>query len=212
MTTVVGIDLSGPSNTTDTVLTVFNRGRMGIRYCGEILAATDGGIRAEIARRAVAGDVVVGIDAPLSYHPGGGDRPGDRDLRTRTIAAGMHPGSVMVPTMNRMVYLTLRGIVIARDLAAIPGVRVVEVHPGAACALRGAPTADVRAFSRNREARARLVEWMAKQGLSDLPTDPLSSHHVAACAAALAAWQWAEGRSVWLHQARPPDAPFDFAC
>jgi hypothetical protein len=49
-------------------------------------------------------EVVVGIDAPLSYAVGGGDRPADRDLRRVVIAAGMRPGPVMPPTLTRMAY------------------------------------------------------------------------------------------------------------
>ena len=212
MMNIVGIDLSGPSNTADTVLTVFSRDGADICYRSAILEATDAKIRAEVASLAASAPVVVGIDVPLSYNPGGGDRSSDSALRKMLTAAGMQPGSVMTPTMTRMVYLTLRGIVVARDLAAIPGVRVVEVHPGATCALRGASIADVRAFSRDAASRTPLLQWMGGQGLRDLPSGKVSSHHVAACAAALAAWKWANGQTVWLAQANPPETPFDFAC
>ncbi|MFP3489293.1 DUF429 domain-containing protein, partial [Staphylococcus sp. SIMBA_130] len=79
-------------------------------------------------------DVTIGIDAPLSYQPGGGDRPSDRALRQRIVKAGMRSGSIMTPTMTRMVYLKLRGISLSRGLEA--NAHIVEVHPGAAIGLR----------------------------------------------------------------------------
>jgi len=62
-------------------------------------------------------------------------------------------------------------------------------------------------------ARNDLLEWLEQQGLKnaseiDKPTD----HYVAACSAALAAWKWKKGESVWLHLADPPFHPFDYVC
>jgi predicted nuclease with RNAse H fold len=34
-------------------------------------------------------NAIVGIDAPLSHNPGGGDRKSDKDLRKHIIAKGM---------------------------------------------------------------------------------------------------------------------------
>lgn len=128
----------------------------------------------------------------------------------------MPPGSVMAPMAPRMVYLTLRGIGVARLLASMEQdrePRIVEVHPGAAFALRGAPLRDVRSFKVEEKARRRLLRWLGDRGLSGLPPELAESDHkVAACGAALAAWRWACGKPSWLHRAEPPHHPYDFAC
>jgi predicted nuclease with RNAse H fold len=212
---IVGIDLSGPSNPADTALVVFERYESGLRLQRSIIGANDADIFDLVEGLVAGSEVAVGIDAPLSYNIGGGDRPSDADLRRHTIAAGLHPGSVMVPTMVRMVYLTLRGLSVARSLLSIPttGVHIVEVHPGAAMALRGAPIDAVRTFKENELSRRRLLEWLEQQELHSVATaeDP-GDHYVAACAAALATWKWCEGESVWSYDASAPFHPFDYAC
>ena len=117
--------------------------------------------------------------------------------------------------MMRMVYLTLRGIVLARMLETLKpdfDLRIVEVHPGASMLLRNAPVNEVANFKRERSARSRLLQWLETQGLEGISrAEDVADHFVAACAAALAAWQWSLGRSVWIFSAKPPDHPYDFA-
>ncbi len=80
-------------------------------------------------------------------------------------------------------------------------------------ALRGASPADVAAFKRELPARLRLLEWLEQIGLDGLPrAEETPDHFVAACAAAMAAWKWAEGKAVWCYPAQPPEHPYDFAC
>jgi hypothetical protein len=79
--------------------------------------------------------------------------------------------------------------------------------------LRGAPAGMVAAFKGDAPARRGLLAWLEKEGLAsaadiESPTD----HYVAACSAALAAWKWYLGESVWLQPAEPPIHPFDYAC
>ena len=64
-----------------------------------------------------------------------------------------------------------------------------------------------------------MISLLANIDVPDLETaiefyrDGLcSSHFVAACAAALAAWHWQKGTSSWLAKAQLPWHPFDFAC
>lgn len=104
---VVGIELAGPRSTADTALTCFSGDQKSLNYATHVLGATDQALFDLARGLAEAGDVVVGLDAPLSYNPGGGDRPGDSTLRERTVRAGLGFGSVMAPTMARMGYLTL---------------------------------------------------------------------------------------------------------
>jgi predicted nuclease with RNAse H fold len=212
---VVGIDLSGPTNTADTAVTVFREDDAGL-----ILVDTIEGARDEQIFQLVQGlpdgeEIVVGLDAPLSYNPGGGDRSSDKALRHALIAVGMHPGSVMTPTSTRMVYLTLRGIGVARLLgsAGQPDLKLVEVHPGGALALGGAAVLDVKNLKKDSAARKRLTLWLEGQGLAGVtsPAEP-SDHFVASSACALAAWRWRQGKSSWLSEAVPPHYPYDFAC
>jgi len=116
--------------------------------------------------------------------------------------------------MTRMAYLTLRGIAVACSLQSIPKAppRIVEVHPGAAVALRGAPIDAVRTFKQDVGARQELLTWLAQHGLDAAANESASDHYVAACAAALATWKWCTGKTVWLHPAAPPFHAFDYAC
>ncbi|MFN8589000.1 MAG: DUF429 domain-containing protein [Candidatus Eisenbacteria bacterium] len=209
---VIGLDLAGPGNTADTALVEGEvvGGRLVVR--GARRGLDDASIVAAVATAAQAGRVAAGLDAPLSYQMGGGDRPGDRALRALAVRAGLAPGSVMTPTMTRMAYLTLRGISLSRALAALPEPpRVAEVHPGAALALRGAPIADVRDLKRSAPARARLLAWLERAGVDGAAALPADSDHlVAACAAALAAWRWSAGEPAWCLRADPPAHPHDY--
>lgn len=104
---IIGIDLSGPSNTADTVCTLFEQEGKALRLISCMQGATDGDIVKLVAGLKNAEVCRVGLDAPLSYNRGGGDRPADKELRGRLVKAGLPPGSVMAPTMTRMACLTL---------------------------------------------------------------------------------------------------------
>lgn len=213
---VVGIDLSGPSNTRATSLAYFADYGERLSFLDKLSGADDRQIFDLVAHLAADDELVVGLDAPLSYNIGGGDRLGDSGLRQTIVKAGLRSGTVMPPTMTRMVYLTLRGIAIARSLetlAADHSVQVVEVHPGAAMALRGAPVDAVRTFKDDVAAREKLLAWLTGQNLENLTAlADYSAHDLAACAAAFAAWKWRRGESCWIQPAAPPHHPYDFAC
>ncbi len=211
---IVGIDLSGPSNSKDTALVAFDAaaGKF-LTSCGTLPGADDRQILSFIHSLQSPEPLVIGIDAPLSYNIGGGDRPADKELREAIKLAGL-PGTVMPPTMTRMAYLTLRGISVARALLLTDArMKIAEVHPGGAMALRKAPIDDLRAFKQREKSRWNLLAWLEQQGLKNIaeieePTD----HYVAACACALAAWKWAQNTAAWLRPADPPFHPFDYAC
>jgi len=212
---IVGVDLSGPTNTHDTAVAVFAVDGDGLRFVDSQCDGSDASLLARMQALAREGWVVVGLDAPLSYQPGGGQRDRDAQLRKRVVGRGMHPGSIMAPTLNRMVYLTLRGIVVAH-LLSVSGagqrVRIVEVHPGAALCLRGAPPDAVRDFAQDEPAREVVLRWLASRSVRGIRAPaPCSSHFVAACACALAAWDWHREKSRWLAPAEPPWHPYDFA-
>lgn len=214
MTRYVGIDLSGPANLRDTAVVVCDEAGEGLTLCDHFSGVGDALIFRMVEGWLAHDDLVVAIDAPLSYNPGGGDRPGDKALRQLLSQRGLAPGSVMAPTMNRMAYLTLRGMAVARGIVAVgqARARVVEVHPGAAMLLRGAPADTVKRMKRDAAARGDLLAWLEAQNLMGVLThDDPSDHYVAACGAVLGGWAWARGAAVWREAATPPLHPFDFA-
>ncbi|MEM9281913.1 MAG: DUF429 domain-containing protein [Verrucomicrobiota bacterium] len=211
---LIGIDLSGPTNTADTAVAQFSEDE-GKLHLEQILAgASDETIYSLVQQIASDDALIVGLDAPLSYQPGGGDRPSDRALRKRITEAGMKSGSVMTPTMTRMAYLTLRGVAVARGIEQIGGsqTRLVEIHPGASFALHGAPIEAVRGFKRDTSARAVLIEWLEQNGFKGLEGihDP-DDHTIAALGTVLGAWRWYQGKSAWCEPAVSPVHPYDFA-
>lgn len=212
---IVGIDLSGPRNFADTCLVSFQERGSEIHLMNAQEGADDDQILAMITRLGQNEQIVIGIDAPLSYNLNGGDRPSDAELRRRVHAQGGRVG-IMPPTLMRMVYLTLRGLQITRLLESMKpeyDLRMMEVHPGACMILRGAEADDVHKFKTEPLARERLLEWLVKKGLKGiLPAASTSDHYVAACAAALGAWQWGHGKSIWCFPSNLPHHPYDFAC
>ena len=212
---VIGIDLSGPRNVADTSMAAFELRGALLHFARGINGAGDQEIIQLVSDAGKRGRVIIGIDAPLSYNPGGGDRPSDQELRRLVLEKGRGVG-VMPPTMIRMVYLTLRGIALTRMLETLrPHIQleIVEVHPGACMLLRGAPAKDIAGFKRELPARLRLLQWLESMGLRELPqTEDTADHFVAACAAALAAWQWSLGKEAWRFPAQPPEHPYEFEC
>ena len=214
-TNIFGIDLSGPSNTKESTLVSFEMRNNSLQMTIAIEGVTDLSIYDAIAENSTNVRVIIGIDAPLSYNPGGGDRKSDKDLRKHIIAKGMPSGSVMPPTLNKMAYLTLRGISVCRFLESHPNkkINILEVHPSGAMALRGAPIKSIRKMKSSTRAKQTLLHWLENQGLNGINlSGSVSDHYVAACAAALAAWKWHLGESVWVFKSEMPFHPYDFVC
>lgn len=211
---IIGIDLSGPANVQDTVYAAFVLENGRLTHQQTLVTATDEMIWQQTAAYAARHPLVVGLDAPLSYNPGGGDRPSDKALRQQITALGLKSGSIMTPTITRMAYLTLRGISVARLLHSLtPAPQIVEVHPGAAMALHGAAITAVRTFKTDATAQQQLLNWLEAQGLIGLTAlNTFSDHSIAAYACAFAAWKWVSQASRWMAPAEPPFHPFPFAC
>jgi uncharacterized protein len=210
---VVGIDLSGPRNFADTCLVSFEERGNEIHLLDVHEGATDEQILQVVSNLGNRDRIVIGIDAPLSYNSTGGDRPSDKQLRDRIKEKGGGAG-IMPPTMTKMVYLTLRGTSLTRLLESLQvDLGIVEVHPGACMLLRDADKDDVRNFKSDPSSRVRLLHWLGVHGVKGLSGEKkVTDHYVAACAAALGAWQWNLGKSVWRFAAVPPRHPYDFAC
>ena len=214
-TNIFGIDLSGPSNTKESTLVSFEMRNNSLQMTIAIEGVTDLSIYDAIAENSTNVRVIIGIDAPLSYNPGGGDRKSDKDLRKHIIAKGMPSGSVMPPTLNKMAYLTLRGISVCRFLESHPNkkISIVEVHPSGAMALRGARVKSIRKMKSSTRAKQTLLHWLENQGFNGINlSGSVSDHYVAACAAALAAWKWHLGESVWVFKSEMHFHPYDFVC
>lgn len=211
---VVGVDLSGPANAAHTVVVRFEQQGEHLDYVDSTVGASDADI-VRVLSTMDSGEVIVGLDAPLSYNDGGGDRQADKSLRERIVKAGLRSGSVMTPTFSKMAYLTLRGLGVARalELVGVPRGNIVEVHPGAAFALRGAPVDAVRGFKTNPDHRVALLKWLRSKGVRKAPASMAeASHSIAACGAALATWHWGKQSAAWIWKADPPLHPYDFAC
>jgi predicted nuclease with RNAse H fold len=212
---IFGIDLSGPSNTKESTLVSFKARNSSLQMTTAIEGVTDLSIYVAIAENSANVKAIVGIDAPLSYNPGGGDRKSDKDLRKLIMAKGMPSGSVMPPTLTRMAYLTLRGISVSRFLESHPNkkINIVEVHPSGSMALRGAPVKSIKKMKSSTRAKQTLLQWLKNQGLNGIDlSGSVSDHYVAACAAVLAAWKWNLGESVWIFKSDVPFHPYDFVC
>ncbi|MBM7650904.1 DUF429 domain-containing protein [Neobacillus cucumis] len=217
---IMGIDLSGPNNHRDTVLTVFEKQENQLKFVKWKNNISDQDILNEVTEQAHLGEVVVGMDAPLSYEDGGGDRQGDRELRKFIVGLGMKPGSIMPPTLNKMVYLTLRGIKLTREIENLNvpyPVSIVEVHPGAVIGSRLSKSdfANVLTYKQDLSVRRFIWNWLGHQNLMELPDmceEP--SHWIDACAAALGAWHWKgpHYKPNWVFPAKPPLHPYDYCC
>jgi uncharacterized protein len=214
---VIGIDLAGPAGADNTGIACFKSVLDGLCFVAESCDGSDAQLLNFIEQQSREGPTIIGLDAPLSYEPGGGERARDAELRRAIVKIGMHPGSVMAPTAPRMVYLTLRGLGLTRQLDLLhragSDIRICEVHPGAILGLRGAPLEAVRAFGSDATARNVLLEWLNDAGLKNIEHHrDCPSHFVAACAAALGAWKWSTADAVWLAPAAKPWHPYDFCC
>ena len=212
----MGLDLSGPSNPDDTALAWFGGEGDRLSRMGHVEGAGDDYILELLTDLYDRHEVLLGIDAPLSYHDGGGRRDCDTELSSALKKRGLSFIGVMAPTYSKMGWLTLRGMGLARRIELTPQahrVRIVEVHPGAAMGLHGAPPDALRRYKRgDAGAVQHLADWLTDEGLDTLPDLGKSSHLLDSCAAALAAWRWHTGGSAWIAQAKLPQRPYDFAC
>ncbi|MBA2175095.1 DUF429 domain-containing protein [Halobacillus locisalis] len=209
---IIGIDLSGPSNHKDTVAAAFHEKGERLEFDYRIQGASDVDLLDFVSSYADEGRVIVGIDSPLSYQDGGGDRLFDRELRRFAKDLGMKSGSVMTPTLTRMIYLTARGIHLAHSLKTIERVEVVEVHPGVALASRLSAEDFHHALSYKKEPTGLewVTDWLTSTFLTTSLPPVHESHDVDAVLASIAAWHWAaEGKSpTWCMDAEPPHYPF----
>ncbi|APH06423.1 DUF429 domain-containing protein [Bacillus weihaiensis] len=216
---IIGIDLAGPANHKDTVMTIFEKHQDQLVFESYCENASDSVILSTIRELASTHRVIVGMDAPLSYQDGGGDRPQDKEMRNLIKSYGMLGSSIMPPTLTRMVYLTLRGIALTRSLRISEDfpIEIVEVHPGAAIGTRIDPAylKDVLMYKRERTSREVMFHALVEMGLVHLPMELVeSSHRIDSCAAALAAWHWVDENKqpVWCWNKTCDRHPYECCC
>ncbi|WP_421384960.1 DUF429 domain-containing protein [Bacillus salacetis] len=217
---VIGIDLSGPSNPKDTVISIFEKVDGTLKLRQLISGATDEAILSRIQKEAENHSVFIGIDSPLSYQDGGGDRKSDENLRSYISKLGMKPSSIMSPTMNRMAYLTLRGISLTRSIESmktIKPVKIVEVHPGAVMGARipNDLLPDLLRYKKEKDSLMAIYHFLQSTDLNTLPEEVKeTTHAIDSCAAALGAWYWGDPylEPEWCWKADPPFHPYDFCC
>ncbi|QPC47866.1 DUF429 domain-containing protein [Mangrovibacillus cuniculi] len=216
MLKIIGIDLSGPSNWKDTVMTVFTASDEMLHLDEMIVGASDQMVMDKLMDLRQEERVTIGIDAPLSYQDGGGDRPQDKGLRWFMKEYGLNGSSVMPPTLTRMAYLTLRGIALTRRIQMeeeLEHFTILEVHPGAAIGSRIPDVLHALMYKKDEESRVVVVKWMQALGLNGLPENlHAETHTVDACAAALAAWCYEERTSTWIWNDVSEAHPFVLCC
>lgn len=188
-TTLLGIDLSGPSNHADTCMAWRNEQGIIEVDCG----CSDAQIMHWVTQ--LNHRVVVFIDAPLSYQDGGGYRPCDSALRRFLNDRGFQRLGVIAPTMTKMVYLTLRGIALAQQLDKA-GATVIETHPGASLLLSGVEADQVFALKNSPLAIHAVQSHWQQLGIN-FSKELTSDHQVMAVQALLTAERWMSEQCYW---------------
>ncbi|RXT06556.1 DUF429 domain-containing protein [Ammoniphilus sp. CFH 90114] len=214
---VIGIDLAGPANHQDTVMTIFRESEEGLYFEQQWKKVSDDQIIRIITELSAEQTLYIGLDAPLSYQDGGGLRAQDRELQIAIGDVGMRKSSIMPPTFTKMVYLTLRGVTLTRTLLSLPTrnrIRIAEVHPGAVFGMRMTDKIDVVLnYKTDFEDRSSILTHFPIWKVYDVPQEvALESHTLDSCGAALGVWNWSRGEAKWEYQACPPYHPFPVVC
>ncbi|WP_164462079.1 DUF429 domain-containing protein [Bacillus sp. FJAT-42376] len=210
---VLGVDLSGPSNHKDTAAALFHLEGKDLNLLSLKSGLSDSDIL-EIVSGTAGAPLAAGLDAPLSYNDGGGDRPSDSWFRKELSRHGLRPSSIMPPTLTRMVYLTVRGISLASMMERVkPGVWIAEVHPGAALMTRLSEKEKEHGllYKKSDESRSYLIDWFRTQHIHGV-TGALSTHETDAVAAAMAVRDWILAQPKAFFPKEPPHHPYDLLC
>ncbi|WP_338780007.1 DUF429 domain-containing protein [Metabacillus sp. FJAT-52054] len=212
---VIGIDLSGPSNHKDTAAAFFELAGEELKLLSLESGLSDAGIL-KLIEKTNGFPLTIGIDSPLSYNDGGGDRPSDRWFRREMVKHGLKSSSIMPPTLTKMVYLTMRGISLAALFERVrTDIRIAEVHPGAAMMTRLSEKEKEhgRLYKKSAESRTYLLQWFESQNILGIPQgQSMTPHEIDAIAAAMAARDWIVSYPKALFPKQPPHHPYDFLC
>ncbi|MBS2967743.1 DUF429 domain-containing protein [Metabacillus sp. KIGAM252] len=212
---VIGIDLSGPSNHKDTAAAFFELAGEELKLLSLESGLSDAGIL-KLVQKTNGFPLAIGIDSPLSYNDGGGDRPSDRWFRKEMVKHGLRSSSIMPPTLTKMVYLTMRGISLAALFERVRSdIRIAEVHPGAAMMTRLSDMEKEHGllYKKSSESRTYLLQWFESQNISGISLEHgLTPHEIDAVAAAMAVRDWIFSAPQAIFPKQPPHHPYDFLC
>ena len=211
-----GIDLSGPVNIIDTVISWFkyDRSKEKLNLIDYKIGADDYFIFNIIKDLSINNDLFLAIDAPLSYNMNGGDRESDKSLREFLKKKNIKTSSVMTPTMTRMSYLTLRGISITRILETLKKKpKVIEVHPFVSLLINGANKEDIKNVKKNEKAKQNIFNFLKKRQISNLPVIvSKNDHFISSVIAAQIAYFYSKNQYQWRSKRKFPFHPYDFVC
>ena len=211
-----GIDLSGPVNIIDTVISWFkyDRSKEKLNLIDYKIGADDYFIFNIIKDLSINNDLFLAIDAPLSYNMNGGDRESDKSLREFLKKKNIKTSSVMTPTMTRMSYLTLRGISITRILETLKKKpKVIEVHPFVSLLINGANKEDIKNVKKNEKAKQNILNFLKKRKISKLPVIvSKNDHFISSVIAAQIAFFYSRNQYQWRTKRKFPFHPYDFVC
>ena len=212
----LGIDLSGPVNIIDTAISWFkydylNEQLVLINYK---IGADDNFIFNIVKDLSRNNNLLIAIDAPLSYNIKGGDRKSDQSLRKFLKERDFKTSSVMTPTMTRMSYLTLRGISITRILETLNNKpKIIEVHPFISLLINGANKVDIDNVKKNTKAKKNILTFLKKRQISDLPIiASKNDHFLSSIIAARIAYLYSKNQYQWISKRKFPFHPYDFVC
>ncbi|MGD6817835.1 DUF429 domain-containing protein [Metabacillus sp. 84] len=212
---IMGVDLSGPSNHKDTAAALF-RLEGETMHLEELQTGLSDANILELAEKTDGSSLAVGLDAPLSYNDGGGDRPSDKWFRKEMARHGLRSSSIMPPTLTRMVYLTVRGLKVASLLEGMgTNLKMAEVHPGSALLTRlnDGEKEHGLLYKNAAESRTYVVNWFARQSIYGIPEEAAeSAHSIDAIAAAMAVRDWIRSAPKLIYPKSPPHHPYDFLC
>lgn len=188
----IGMDLSGPSNSQDTAMCVFDGQSVQMyRNC------SDQAIYGVLSQFNSNLPVVIAADAPLTYQDGGGYRDIDRALRQKLNSSGFSKIGVMAPTMTRMAYLTLRGMRLKELCTQFANIELFETHPGAALAFSGIEYDSITQVKSDKTAFNRVVQALHNQ-FPEISEEVLQNdHELMAASAMLSAYRYTQQQSLW---------------
>ncbi|QEN05272.1 DUF429 domain-containing protein [Thiospirochaeta perfilievii] len=186
---IIGIDLAGPKNHTDTAISFIEDKNIKV-YSG----FSDDELFNFLFKHKAK---YVGIDAPLSYSQQGGYRESDRDLRTYLNSFGFTKIGVMPPTYSRMIYLTSRGIRLTRLFSFLDIKPILyECHPGAFLALDNYNYEDVLLVKKSIPSINNLIKAIEIRGYT-FKIKPKNDHEIMSVAVALAVESKINGKIHW---------------
>ncbi|WP_321277390.1 DUF429 domain-containing protein [Thiomicrorhabdus indica] len=184
----IGIDLSGPSNTSDTALCCYDGHQVSV-----ISDLNDAQIVEFLQKIDAKTKVLLAIDAPLSYNEGGGYRDIDTALRQKLNQKGFSQLGVMPPTLTKMVYLTMRGMRLRELCVQFSNIQIFETHPGGSLALDGINYESIKRIKKDPLAVKQI--WQQLTGryifLEMLKCDeiPKNDHEMMSIAAMLSVYR-----------------------